>query len=183
MVLKKHLKLQSLKKSLLSIYKKNKEKVFDIVLFGSILKEKDNVSDIDVAVVFKDKVDNDILKKIRSLNKFIHVDYLRLTELYSEDLWKTLIREGFSIVYKNKLSSVFNLKSYGLFTYDLRNVKRKSRFSQVLMGYKAESVLKKTNGEILRPGVILVPIDNVEYFRDFLNRWEVRYRLKYVFVE
>ena len=157
--------------------------MFDIVLFGSVVKEKEIAEDIDIAVIFKDKIDNSLLEKIRKLDSKIHVDYLRLTELYSESLWRTLIREGFSVVFNKELSSVFGFKSYGLYTYDLTKVKRKSRFSQVLMGYKAESVLEKVNGTILKPGVILVPIEKVELFRSFLERWNVRYKLRYIYIE
>lgn len=184
MVLKEHLKLQGLKKNLLDIYRKNKEKIFDILLFGSVLKGKENVEDVDVAVIFKDKEDINILNSIKNVSKEVHVDFLFLTELYKQSLWKTLIREGYSIVYKKKLSSVFDFQSYGLYVYDLTGLgSRKSRFSQVLSGYKAESVLDKVKGIILRPGVIMVPIEHVEYFRTFLETWNVKYKLKYIFVE
>lgn len=169
-----------MKKSLLSIYKKNKDKIFDIVLFGSAVKGKEFVSDIDVAVIFKVK-DGSVLSKIRSLG--VHVDYVLLDELYSESLWKTLIREGVSVVYGRKISSVFGLSCYGLFTYNITKIKRKSRFSQVLMGYKSESMLKKVEGKILRAGVILVPISKLELFRTFLETWKVDYTLKVVYME
>ena len=172
--------LQNLKKNLLNIYKKNKDKVFDIVIFGSAVKAKEFVSDIDVAVVFKIK-DDSILTGIRSLG--VHVDYVLLDELYKESLWNTLIKEGVSVVYRKKVSSAFGLDSYGLFTYSLTKVKRKARFSQVLMGYKSESMLRKVSGKVLKPGVILVPISKIELFRTFLEIWEVDYTLKVIFME
>ena len=172
--------LQTLKKSLLNIYKKNKEKVFDIILFGSAVKGKEFVSDIDVAVIFKVR-DDSVLNEIRSLN--VHVDYVLLDELYKESLWKTLIREGVSVVHGKNVSSIFGLSCYGLFTYNLTKIKRKARFSQVLMGYKSESILKKVEGNILRPGVILVPISKIELFRTFLETWEVDYTLKNIYME
>ena len=174
------MKLQSLKKSLLTIYTKNKDKIFDIVLFGSAVKGKEIVSDIDVAVIFKAR-DDSLLKKIRYLG--VHVNYVLLDELYKEDLWKTLIKEGVSIVYGKKVSSVFGLNSYGLFTYNLTKIKRKARFSQVLSGYKSEAMLKKVEGNILRPGVILVPVSKVELFRTFLETWGADYTLKVVYME
>ena len=172
--------LQTLKKNLLNIYKKNKDKIFDIVLFGSIVKGKEIVKDIDIAIIFKTK-DDVILNKVRSLG--VHVNYVLLDEIYTEDLWKTLIREGISIINNKKLSSVFGFQSYGLFTYNLTKIKRKSRFSQVLMGYKSESTLKKVKGTLLKPGVILVPIGKVEFFRTFLEVWEVDYTLKNIYIE
>lgn len=176
------MKLQSLKRNLLDIYKKNKQKIFDIIIFGSVVKAKEFVSDIDVAVVFKTK-DDSILKEISSLEKNMHVDHVMLDELYKESLWRTLIREGISIVHNNKVSSIFGLESYGLFTYNLTKIKRKARFSQVLMGYKSDSMLKKVEGKILRPGVILVPTSKLELFREFLETWEVDYTLKNIYME
>lgn len=183
MVLKKHLRLQNLKKNLLAIYRKNKNKIFDIVLFGSVVKAKEFVSDIDIAIIFKTYKDESILNKIKLLGKNIHVDYTLVNELYNERLWRTLIREGVSIVYNKKLSEIFGLKCFGLFTYNLTKIKRKSRFSQVLMGYKSESILKKVDGKILRPGVILVPIDKVEFLRTFFETWEADYTLKMIYME
>jgi len=182
MVLRKRLKLQTLKKSLLSIYRKNKDKIFDIILFGSVVKAKEFISDIDIAVVFKDKRDDSVLKTIRSIGENIHVDYVLLTELYTEGLWRTLLREGFSIVYGKRVSDIFGLQSFGLFTYNLTKIKRKARFSQVLMGYKSEPILKSVEGKILKPGVILVPMEKVELFRTFLETWKVDYTLKMIYI-
>lgn len=178
------MKLQSLKKSLTNIYNKNKDNVFDIVLFGSFVKSKEAVGDIDIAVIFKEKLDKEVLSSIKEIDSIIHVDYLMLTELYSQPLWRTLIREGFSIVNNKKIMDSFGLKSYGIYTYDLTNLgNKKSRFSQILKGYKSESVIEKVNGVILKPGVILVPIEKIELFRTFLETWKVKYRLKYVYME
>jgi len=169
-----------LKKNLTAIYRKNKDKIFDIILFGSAVKGKEQFSDIDVAVIFKSKEDS-ILTEIRSLN--VHISYVLLDEIYSESLWKTLIREGISIIHNKKLSSIFGLESYGLFTYNLTKIKRKARFSQVLMGYKSESALKKSEGKLLKPGAVLIPISKVELFRSFLETWEVDYTLKMIYSE
>jgi len=176
------LNLQSLKKNLLSIYKKNKKKVFDIILFGSAVKGKEFFNDVDIAVVFKVKDDN-ILNEINKIDSKVHADYVLLEELYKESLWKTLVREGISVVYGKNISSIFGLSSYGLFTYNLTRLKQKSRFSQVLKGYKSESILKKVSGNILKPGVILVPIDKVELFRTFLETWKVDYTLKIIYMD
>lgn len=167
---------------MLSIYRKNKDKIFDIILFGSVVKAKEFISDIDIAVVFKDKRDDSVLKTIRSIGENIHVDYVLLTELYTEGLWRTLLREGFSIVYGKRVSDIFGLQSFGLFTYNLTKIKRKARFSQVLMGYKSEPILKSVEGKILKPGVILVPMEKVELFRTFLETWKVDYTLKMIYI-
>ena len=167
----------------MAIYKSNKGQIFDIILFGSAVKAKEFVSDIDIAVVFRTEKDESVLNKIRSLDKLIHVDHILLSELYSESLWRTIIREGISVVSNKKIADVFGLKCFGIFTYNLTKVKRKSRFSQVLMGYKSESILKKTDGKILKPGVILIPMEKVELFRAFLETWNVDYTLKIIFME
>jgi len=175
------LNLPDLKKNLLNIYKKNRQKIFDIVLFGSVTREKQNISDVDIAVIFIDSVDDKLLYDINKSQEHIHINYLKLTELYSESLWKIIIREGESIVHKKSLDELFGLQSYGLFSYDLTGMKRKSRFSQVLRGYKSESILKKVDGTIIKPGVLLVPTQHTEYFREFLNTWNAKYKLKFIY--
>ncbi len=182
---KKHSSLQILKKNLVSIYKKNKEKIFDIVLFGSIVKGKSFSEDIDICVIFKNKEDMTILKEISSINTEIklHVTRLSLNELYTEKLWLTILREGFSIIHNKTIIEILNLEAYGLYTYNLTNIKNKSRFSQILKGYKSTSMIEKVNGKLLKPGVILVPIKKVEEFRSFLENWKVKYTLNYIFLE
>lgn len=183
MALKKLSKLQILKKNLLSIYKRHKKEIFDIIIFGSITKgkEREFVKDIDICIIFKGLKQQKILDELNKL-KNLHINYLYLDELYIQTLWKTLIREGISIIHNKRISELFNLEPYGLYTYELKSLKNKSRFSQVLKGYKAESILKKVNGIILKPGVILIPIQNIEFFRTFLETWNVKYTLKYIYV-
>lgn len=150
------------------------------MIFGSAVKGKEFVGDIDVALVFTSNIDMELVSSVEKLNELLHVAYLKLDEIYSQPLWITLIREGFSISKNKFIREIMGLESSGLFTYDIRHIKNKSRFSQVLKGYKTESVLKQAHGEILKPGVALIPIEYVEYFRTFLKTWNAKYTLKHI---
>lgn len=153
--------------------------IFDIVLFGSAVKGKGFPEDVDVCIIFK----KENLKVLKEFGKGVNVTRVLLSELYTQPLWQTLLREGFSLAHGKMLSEMLGFKSYGLYTYSTVGMKRKSRFSQVLSGYKAESMLKKTGAIAVKPGAVLVPIKKVEEFREFLDRWNAKYALKYVFVQ
>jgi len=163
--------------------KKEKNKVADIVLFGSSVKGKEFYRDIDIGVVFSYSADKRIIQEIKSIDPILHVDFVLLTELFSHGLWKTFFREGISIKTGKKISEVFGLSPFGLFTYSLRNLKNKSRFSQVMGGYKSTSMVKEAGGSVLKPGVILVPMEKIELFREFLEQWDVEYNVKIVYME
>ncbi|MCX6707550.1 MAG: hypothetical protein NT001_05425, partial [Candidatus Woesearchaeota archaeon] len=159
----------------------DKESLFDIVIFGSILKGKEFSDDADICVIFRKKKES-IIPEIERIDG-AHVNYLMLDEVYEQRLWRTLIKEGFSIAKEKKLQEIFGQKNYGLFTYDIRELKKKSRFSQIMSGYKSESILKRTEGKVLKPGIALIPIENVELFRSFLEVWKAKYTLKYITME
>ncbi|HLC46194.1 MAG TPA: nucleotidyltransferase domain-containing protein [Candidatus Nanoarchaeia archaeon] len=178
MGLEKPYSLQGLTKSLKKIFEAHKGSVFDIIIFGSLVKGKEDVSDQDVCVIFLKKEDK-ALDKVGAIPG-VHSGYLMLEELYSQPLWKTLLREGYSVKSGKALAEIFGERRYGLYTYDLRGMKRKSRFSQILKGYRSESILARVNGILLKPGVVLVPIERVELFRSFLEVWKAKYSLKYI---
>ena len=70
-------KLQSRSKALL---KKNRKIIFDIVLFGSIVRGKYNPEDVDVAVIFKEKISRAKIDSMLSQLKNFHAEYFFLDE-------------------------------------------------------------------------------------------------------
>src|SRR3989344_1739284 len=52
-------------------YNKNKDKIIDIILFGSAIKGKENPRDIDLLILFKEKKDLDLSYELKKrLKKF-----------------------------------------------------------------------------------------------------------------
>ena len=59
------------------------EEIEDIILFGSIQRAKDSPRDIDVLVIFKNKVNKNIEQEIKNT---IGIDVTRSTLVYGEDI-------------------------------------------------------------------------------------------------
>jgi len=175
-------KLQSKSKALL---KKNKKIIFDIVLFGSIVRGKYKPEDVDVAVIFKEKIPRTKIDSIVSQLKNFHTEYIFLDEIYSEPVWQTLISEGFSLTKNKFLHEILGMKSWFLFTYNLDNLipTEKPKFFNAVFGRtKGTGLLKELGGRSLGRGAIIVPLENVDKMREILDRWKVNYNVKKIFI-
>ena len=181
--------LESLKKTLESeaqkIYKKNKSQIIDIILFGSIIKGKEKPKDVDIIIIFKDKNNLDISYELRkSLEKNIKIPIEVNSKIYSE-LFETnfqareaILVEGYSLLNKINLADGFGFKSMAMFMYKLIN-KTKSermRFYYSLYGRNTEGILKKLKAIKYTDTIILVPIENKETMKEYLNNWNIEFK-------
>lgn len=175
MVYKKLKGLQVLSKS---VYEKNKGLIFDIVFFGSAVKGKTKPRDIDIAIIFNQKVQQQKLNGIISQFKDKHAEYIFLDELYKEPLWATVLQEGYSLVRSEFIHKLIGFESSFLFVYDLENLDKvsKSRFCHALFGFGSnKGILREAGGKQLGRGSISVPTSNSEQLRSFLETWKVNY--------
>jgi predicted nucleotidyltransferase len=176
----KHLNIQKLKSQLKKICK-NKE-IIDIILFGSVVKDKDNPNDIDIAIILE-KEDysfvQEVSKEIKNLlDKKFHIEILTIDNLFKEPLYLTLIHEGFSIKNNQFINKSLKTKSLVLVTYDLTilNHSKKTLFGYALKGRKGEKgFLDEINGKITGRNNVLVPTHKFEQLKDFLKTWKVEY--------
>ena len=176
--------LKKLKNLSKKVYKKHKKIIFDIVLFGSAVKGKAKPEDIDIAVIFKQKINFSIIKKILGSFKGMHAEYLFLSDIYKEPLWNALLQEGYSLLNGKFLYEMKGLNPFALFNYNLKNLTsvEKTKFSHSLFGRKKDGILYKLKGKVLGRGSILVPIKNSEKIREVFERWKVDYNMKKIFV-
>ncbi len=171
-------KLKSLQDFSRKIFEKNKDIIFDIVLFGSSIKGKAKPADIDIAVVFKKKIGQERINKIfEGLGQF-HMEYVFLEELYKETLWPTILQEGYSLLQSKHVYKMLGFDSMFLFVYDLKklNNSNKSRFSHALFGKKKrDGLLFEMKGKQLGRGCIAIGTENSERMRSFFETWNVSY--------
>ena len=181
--------------SLKSVSKKftKREKIFDIVLYGSTTKGKDEGRDIDILIIFENlklkkrtEISQDYKKNVKELVKNIDVKTINLKEFFDKEfLARTgVFVEGISLVYKTPFSERLGFEGYILFTYDLKNLShnKKTKFIYALIGRKKEGMLKKLEAKHLGRGAIIVPIKNGLIFEEFLERWKINYKLKRILV-
>ena len=177
--------MKKLKISLKNLLKKEKFLV-DIFIFGSALKSKEKPNDTDLITLFRDKDYEKIeailykIKKIGDgLGINLHTEPIIIDNLHNQDIYVSLLHEGFSIKNNQFLSELLGFKPFLLITYNLKNRKNsdKVRFSYALYGRKkGEGLLNNLNGKALGRGSILVPINKQEIVKEFFKQWGVEYK-------
>ncbi len=178
--------MAELRKSLLKVFRNYEKFLWDIVIFGSYTKDKDKPNDIDVAAVLKDgnlEIVEKISSEIDKITDKIHYSWIFLKEIDKNPLWMTLMVEGFSVKSGKKISDMFGYRAGVIFSYSLAKLDNKSKFSHALFGRNgSEGKINEVSGEAIARGVVFVPIEKSDSFRDFLNYWKVDYRIHKVIV-
>ena len=161
-----------------------KNKVVDILLFGSAVKGKDKPNDIDICLIFREKVDLALVKKSQQiLGDEYHVSSLTVDNFFTKphSLAKTLLLEGKSVFSKVFFSEVFGLDPKLVYSYDLSKEKpsKKVSFVHLMRGRgKNEGLVKKWKGEFISRNSFLVSIEKDNEVQEVFNKWEVKYTRK-----
>lgn len=188
-MLKNYLRLLKLKSKKF----KNKD-IFDIILYGSVIKGKIEARDIDILIIFNElslnkraEIAQRFKEKIASGINKLDIKTINLSELFDSDFLarQAVLAEGCSLVYDMPLSEKIGFLSYILFTYNLKNLNHneKTRFTYSLIGRnKNKGVLKKLNAKPLGKGVVLLPIENSLIFEDFLKEWKISHNKRNILI-
>lgn len=173
----------------LSSNKINSKNIFDIVVYGSSVKSKENPNDLDIVIIFlNEKLDN-MLKIAQEYKNIIKdkiknpdVKAINLIEFFDKNFLarEGILLEGYSVFYEEPFSSRLGFKGYVIYCYSLKklNHNEKTKFTYALIGRRSEGILKKVNAIILGKGAVAVPIENSVFFEDFLKKWNVDYKIK-----
>ncbi|MEK6921561.1 MAG: nucleotidyltransferase domain-containing protein [Nanoarchaeota archaeon] len=159
--------MKQLVKKLKPLLAKNKD-IIDIILFGSLVKGKGNVADIDVALLSDVPIDRLKMRKELELilQKKVDLQVLTLHD-YSKSLWITLIREGFSVKHDAFLHQLYKIEPLVLYKYSLKEltVSKKVMFERALKNFAGIQRISNR--------VVLVPIAKTEEFNDLLKLWNI----------
>tara|TARA_Y100000310_G_scaffold332444_1_gene408026 strand:- start:1827 stop:2504 length:678 start_codon:yes stop_codon:yes gene_type:complete len=186
--------LKTLKKVLESEKKNNR--LFDIIIYGSIVKGKDSPGDIDILVIFNEgnlrQRLNEIQRiKSRILSKFskkkIDIKQSLLKDIFNPEFFaKTgIFLEGYSIFRGRKFSETLGFEPYSLFTYSLKGLShtQKVKFNYLLAGRTTEGLLKEFKGERLVNGAVKVPLENSVEFEEILKQNRIEYKKRNILEE
>ncbi len=169
--------------------------LFDIVLFGSAIKDKENPSDIDIAIVFiNEKLDNrlniaqEFKKIIKSQVDKIHITAINIVDLFKKSMLarQGIIAEGYSLVDNAPFANKLGFYGYVIFTYNLKNLdhNKKTRFTYALIGREnKEGIIKLTGARVLGKGAIAVPSEKSNLFLNFLERWNINFTERKAIIE
>ena len=162
----------------------NHPEVSDIILFGSVARGKDRPHDVDVLVLFTNKVDKDIEHKIRKeIEKHEQkVSILSKTEktIFDEtfDARESILFEGISFLSGQGIAEKNGFLSFGMFKYTFNGWTnlQKTKFYYALNGRGGNQGISSKLGCIkLSDAVILAPLSGVEEFKEFLDSWKLDY--------
>lgn len=157
-------------------FAKRESGIIDIVLFGSVAREKERPRDIDIALITAEKINPEALEKRISggMKMPVHVTVMKPDTVFKETLWKTVIHEGVSLLDGRRISEKLGFEPYVMFWYNLAKLKAsdKVRFSHALYGRGGSGgLLKKSKGRQLGRGVLLVPVNREDEMRDLFFEW------------
>lgn len=161
-----------------------KKEIVDIVLFGSVNRGKLNPNDIDICLIFREKVDLAIVKKINDiLGEKFHVSSLVVDNFFTNyhSLAKTLLFEGKSLITNKSLIESYSMNPKVLYSYDLSKeyASKKVQVVYLLRGRGSnEGLVKSWNGEFISNSAFIVPLEFDSEVQEVLDKWKVKYKRK-----
>lgn len=176
---------KSLKKKLNGI---DLEEIVDIFLFGSAVKGKEFPRDIDLCIIFRKKISNEIIKEIENKLKDvnIHLSSLNVDSFFRKphSLIKTLLVEGISIFNGNSFIQNFGFSSYVLYSYSLLKLKpsEKVKFVYLLKGRDGDGIVKKFKGKWIIDGCFIMPIQKDSEILAIFEKWMIPYQRKEILI-
>ena len=166
----------------------NLVEVVDILLFGSAVKGKEFPKDIDICIIFRKEILDEIIKDVKDkLKEFdVHISSLTVDNFFLKphSLTKTLLVEGKSIFTNKSFIQNFGFSSYVLYSYDLSKLKasEKVRFVYLMKGRKEIGIVKKINGEWMTDSCFIIPIQNDSEMLIILKKWQIPFKRKEVLI-
>ena len=153
-----------------------KYQLYDIIIFGSSVKSKDKPQDLDLVLITKNKnveMVGDFKAEIKNIK--LDIELLLPEEIYQTRLGYILISEGFSIKNNKFISDLIGVKAQKLYIYEIKEL---SQSAKVSFGRGLLLIIKKVQGEKLGAGVVKIPLEMSGKFEDFLDSWNLKYKVK-----
>jgi len=162
------------------LYQSYKDRIADIVLFGSSVKNKLNPNDIDIAVILKNTKETEFLDLMKEFSSFfdkkVHLNLILIETILNNTLFKTLLNEGVSLLDNKPLHEKLGYESGAVFSINLTRLEksRKVLFYYALHGKNdQEGILKKNKGRLIGRSVVFIPIRFIDDFKAFLEGWKI----------
>ncbi len=166
-----------------AFHEKHKDAVKDVILFGSLVRGKDRPSDIDILIIFFDKVNKDLEYELRQqCHPGVSVISKTSDSVCEESFSarESVLFEGYSLVRKRFIASEWGFSSLGLFVYQTRKLANtaKTRFYYALNGRSdSKGILDSLKAIKLSDNILAVPLEKIELAKAFFEYWGVDYTL------
>jgi len=192
MILKKLLKSQDL--SLIKAFIKQNPGVWDIAIYGSYIRGKEDARDIDIALILSKSFNAgkkiDLAYKLKKLFEKIipfeiDVKAIDLQDFFDENFLarEGIIAESYLINRKRYLADLLGFKTFAIIKYNLKGLtySQKKMLYYALKGRRGnEGVLKKINGEMLGKGILKIPVYAVFPIENLLKLHKLSFNVELV---
>ena len=165
-------------------FQKHKDRLLDIVLFGSAVRGKEEPADIDVLLLFKEKESIDLVyrcrKELESASLRVEVVGKSYEQLFKPSFQarEAFLSEGYSLAYGRFVAEGLGYAHYTLFRYELigRSPSERVRFYYSFNGRGRQAGMAKVLGlKKFSDSVFLCPVEHVEQVREYLGGWKIKY--------
>lgn len=182
--------MEILSKNSKKLYQKYKNRIIDILVFGSAIKGKFEPTDIDIAIILKNTKESELPSLRQEFNKHfdkkIHLNLMGIETIFENLLFKTLINEGISLITNKPLHQKMGYESKAIFSLNLSKLKKSKKvlFSYALHGKKdKKGMLDSMNGKEIGRAVLLIPVQQADNFKEFLENWNVDFYMMKILKE
>lgn len=181
-MLEKLLKNKKFISTIENFYKKYKEELLDIILFGSTIRGKEKPKDMDILLLFRQKEDRNIEYELRKeLEKYydnIEIIMKNYDSLTKKDFQarQAYLSEGFSLIKKEFIAESYGYTNIALFKYNLKgwNQTKRMQFQYALYGRdKKSGMMKQLKLSKFADTTLLCPIENTQACKEFLAYWNL----------
>ena len=164
--------LKKLSKLSKEFYKRGRE-VVDIILFGSVVRGKAKPRDIDVCIIFREKINMNLVGEFEKKTG-AHVSYLTVDNFFTRKhaLVKTLIFEGHSLITGKRLYEYFGMRPFVFYSYKLTGLSpsKKTMFLRSL-----KDIFSEIKPISLGKATFLVDLKYDEKIKELLDFWNIAY--------
>ena len=163
-----------------------RDEILDIILFGSLVKGKQNPKDLDILIIYSNKVKNmidinyELRKKINKIISNTEIIGKSYSEIFDSSfvVRESILSEGYSMKTNNFLAKSFGYSNFILFKYSLKNLNKSKRMSFYYGLYgrgKEKGILEKKDCIKFSESIILSPINKSEFMKDFFSILNISY--------
>lgn len=165
-------------------FKENEKEIIDILLFGSVMRGKENPNDIDILIIYKSEdnleLNYKLKKRLERTNLNMQINSKKYSDLFKSGFKarESFLSEGYSLVNQTPILQGLGYSSLLLFKYELKGLNKsdRMRFYYALYGRNAsEGILKKLNAKKFSDGTIICAISNSEKIKEFFDIWKIGY--------
>ncbi len=162
--------------------KKYDSELIDAFVFGSAVKGKTDFEDIDVCLIFKNKINTEVITELENhFGEKIHISTLSAEDFFRQphNLAQTMLLEGISIFTGKSIANAYGMNSASLFTYDLvgLSTSRKVSFVQMLKGRRGDKgLVKSLGGRFIASAAFIVPVEKDAEILEVMNLWKIKFR-------